>query len=53
MIYVLDEGKVAEFGKHAELLKRNGVYANLYKIQFSEAKGDNNPKISAEEMTSN
>ena len=34
MIYVLDEGKVAEFGKHAELLKRNGVYANLYKIQF-------------------
>ena len=47
MIYVLDEGKVAEFGKHAELLKRNGVYANLYKIQFSEAKDDNNLKISA------
>ena len=53
MIYVLDEGKVAEFGKHAELLKRKGVYANLYKIQFSEAKDDNNPKISAEEITAN
>ena len=53
MIYVLDEGKVAEFGKHAELLKRNGVYANLYKIQFSEAKDDNNLKISAEEITAN
>ena len=53
MIYVLDEGKVAEFGKHAELLKRNGAYANLYKIQFSEAKDDNNLKISAEEITAN
>ena len=53
MIYVLDEGKVAEFGKHAELLKRNGVYANLYKIQFSDAKDDNNLKISAEEITAN
>ncbi len=53
MIYVLDEGKVAEFGKHVELLKRNGVYANLYKIQFSESAGDNNLKISAEEITAN
>ena len=53
MIYVLDEGKVAEFGKHVELLQRNGVYANLYKIQFSEAKDDNNLKISAEEITAN
>ena len=53
MIYVLDEGKVAEFGKHAELLKRKGVYANLYKIQFSEAKDDNNLKTSAEEITAN
>ena len=53
MIYVLDEGKVAEFGKHAELLRCNGVYANLYKIQFSDAKDGNNLKISAEEITAN
>ena len=51
LIYVIDGGKVAEFGKHAELLKRNGVYSNLYKIQFSAAKDDNNSKISAEENT--
>ena len=42
MIYVLEEGKLAEFGRHNELLKRDGVYANLYKIQFSEKGKANN-----------
>ena len=49
---MLDEGKVAEFGKHAELLRRNGVYANLYKISFL-MQNSNNLKISAEEITAN
>src|SRR5271163_4882343 len=34
-IVVLKGGVVAEEGSHDELLARNGVYAELYKIQFS------------------
>lgn len=34
-IVVLAGGKVVETGNHAELLARNGVYANLYQLQFS------------------
>jgi len=34
-IVVLKGGVVAEQGTHDELLARNGVYAELYKIQFS------------------
>jgi ABC-type multidrug transport system fused ATPase/permease subunit len=34
-IVVLKGGVVAEEGTHNELLARNGVYAELYKIQFS------------------
>jgi len=34
-IIVLKEGVVAEEGTHEELIARGGVYAELYKIQFS------------------
>jgi subfamily B ATP-binding cassette protein MsbA len=34
-IAVLVEGEIAEIGSHRELLERNGVYANLYHLQFS------------------
>ncbi|HWT72563.1 MAG TPA: lipid A export permease/ATP-binding protein MsbA [Oxalicibacterium sp.] len=34
-IAVLVEGEIAEIGSHQELLKHNGVYANLYKLQFA------------------
>jgi subfamily B ATP-binding cassette protein MsbA len=33
-ILVLKEGVLAEQGSHAELLARDGVYAELYRIQF-------------------
>jgi ATP-binding cassette, subfamily B, bacterial MsbA len=33
-IVVLDHGRIAETGNHAELLARNGIYARLYNIQF-------------------
>lgn len=32
-IYVLQEGRVVEHGSHQELMGKDGVYANLYRLQ--------------------
>lgn len=34
-IIVIDNGRVVEHGKHAELLAKNGFYSKLYNSQFS------------------
>ncbi len=34
VILVLDKGRLVEQGTHAELLARNGLYAELYRTQF-------------------
>ncbi|MBW4539847.1 MAG: ABC transporter ATP-binding protein/permease [Myxacorys chilensis ATA2-1-KO14] len=34
-IAVLDQGQVVELGTHTELLKKGGLYAQLYSLQFS------------------
>lgn len=34
-IVVLDEGQIVETGTHQQLLESNGVYANLYRLQFA------------------
>ena len=34
-IFVLDHGNIVEIGTHAELLQKNGMYAQLYRTQFS------------------
>ena len=35
-ILVLESGRIAEQGSHAELLRRNGLYANLHRIQYQQ-----------------
>lgn len=35
-ILVVDEGEIIERGKHAELLAKDGAYAQLHRIQFGE-----------------
>ena len=34
-IVVLDEGRIAEAGRHDELVAKNGIYAGLYRTQFA------------------
>lgn len=35
-IFVLSKGKIVEQGTHDMLLKRNGIYSELYTIQASK-----------------
>jgi subfamily B ATP-binding cassette protein MsbA len=36
-IVVMEQGRIVEAGRHDELLARDGMYANLYRLQFSKA----------------
>jgi subfamily B ATP-binding cassette protein MsbA len=38
LICVVDRGHVAEIGRHAELLVRDGLYARLHAMQFAEGR---------------
>ena len=40
VIFVVERGRIAESGTHAELLARNGAYAQLYWTQFREHPDD-------------
>lgn len=35
-IAVLDHGAIVEYGPHSELIAKNGLYAGLHRLQFSE-----------------
>jgi lipid A export permease/ATP-binding protein MsbA len=37
LILVMDQGRIVERGKHAELLNENGAYARLHATQFKDA----------------
>ena len=36
-IVVLEQGQIVENGSHEDLIKKDGLYANLHRIQFSKA----------------
>jgi ATP-binding cassette subfamily B protein len=36
LIAVIDDGRIVEQGKHAELIERGGLYADLYRTQFAD-----------------
>ena len=48
-ILVLHRGEVRESGSHAELLKLNGLYATLHRLQFREEDGLERPSVPQEE----
>jgi len=39
-IIVLDQGRIVEMGRHAELMAKNGYYRRLYEMQFSGSPSD-------------
>ena len=36
-ILVMDEGRIVEQGRHADLLRARGLYADLYRTQLDRA----------------
>ena len=36
LFFLLDQGGVAEWGTHEELLEKGGIYAKLYAAQWSD-----------------
>jgi subfamily B ATP-binding cassette protein MsbA len=36
-IAVMEAGKIVELGPHSELIRRNGLYASLHRLQFATA----------------
>ncbi len=41
LILVMERGRIVEWGKHLELIQKNGAYARLHHMQFEKAAKDN------------
>ncbi|MFN0093921.1 MAG: ABC transporter ATP-binding protein [Dehalococcoidia bacterium] len=49
-IVVLDKGSVVEVGSHDELLARDGVYANLYKMTYAQEQARKDEEMAGEDV---
>ncbi|MCC6381301.1 MAG: ABC transporter ATP-binding protein [Dehalococcoidia bacterium] len=49
-IVVLDRGSVVEIGSHDELLAKNGVYANLYRMTYEKERAAHADEILGEDV---
>ena len=48
-IVVLDRGQIAEIGSHEELLAKNGIYANLYKMTYEQEQAQREAAVVGED----
>jgi ATP-binding cassette subfamily B protein len=49
-IVVLNEGKISEIGNHAELLEKNGIYANLYRMTYEHEQAQREAELAGEDV---
>jgi len=46
-IIVMNHGTIVESGTHEELMKKNGLYATMYRVQYEEEQGQKQVMVSA------
>jgi len=44
-IHVLADGRIAESGSHSELIEKEGLYANMWKVQEKKKGEGKNPEL--------
>jgi ABC-type multidrug transport system fused ATPase/permease subunit len=49
-IVVLDKGLIVEVGSHDELLAKNGVYANLYRMTYAQEQARKDEEMAGEDV---
>jgi ATP-binding cassette, subfamily B, multidrug efflux pump len=49
-IVVLNQGRIEEIGNHAELLAKNGMYANLYRMAYEQEQAQREEEMVGEDQ---
>jgi ATP-binding cassette subfamily B protein len=49
-IVVLNQGRIEEIGNHAELLAKNGMYANLYRMTYEHEQAQREAELAGEDV---